>query len=424
MNTNEFVEDLNSRFFNGELSPLFKEELQKLPIDRPDVFAFVERTFGFIQQAGLPATDMSVMLGEILGSLLARLLPGAWEGRVPPITVPGRHAEIDEYIKKNPWISAGSKNMLDIGCGFPPYTTLDTANYFPDWQIIGADPSLPMYLVHDAEGNYATLDNNKSTIYFQPSIPTIENWNGLLKDSGATKRRFEELLNTLLETTPKQEGGLPKLEINPIMSYETDSLNFINGGIGQITIEPQNVIRCFNVLIYFDDDFFQKTLNWFAENLKEKGILIIGANWAVSTENYYNVFQKEGDILVNREFAFSLDNINPFSVVTWYANHDDDRQTAELIKYLGILRKDKTFMEEYYAISDAQRKKYKICPRDEQGYYGKVDPSIAPAEIWTLVRKMLDELNEAGMNEKAAEVLRRSGLKARVNEVGHIAIAT
>jgi len=102
MNTNEFVEDLNCRFYHGELSGQFQEQLQQLQIDRPDVFAFVQRMFGFMSSAGIPAKDMSVLIGEILGTLLARILPGAWEGRVPPITLPGRHATIDQYIKTNP----------------------------------------------------------------------------------------------------------------------------------------------------------------------------------------------------------------------------------------------------------------------------------------------------------------------------------
>jgi hypothetical protein len=99
MNTNQFVEDLNNRFFNGELSSEFKDKLLHLPIDRPDVFAFVERMFGFMNTAAIPAKDMSLVLGEIMGTLLARILPGAWEGRVPPITLPGRHAVVDQYIK-------------------------------------------------------------------------------------------------------------------------------------------------------------------------------------------------------------------------------------------------------------------------------------------------------------------------------------
>jgi hypothetical protein len=418
----EFVKNLNDSFFEGRLSAQFQEQLEKLPIDRPDVLAFVERMFGFITQAGMPPQDMSILLGEILGTLLARILPGAWEGRVPPITVSGRHAVIDRYIKSNQWSDASSKSMMDIGCGFPPYTTLETANYLPDWNITGVDPSLPVYLAYDAEGNYATFDENKSVVYFQPAVPTVENWNKLLKDSAATKIRFEKLLKELLTRSNHKKDSFPRLEYDPIKNYKTDNLSFIQGGIGQIDIEPKDVIRCFNVLYYFNDDFFENALTWFAKNTKEGGVVFIGGDWAVSTECYYNVYQKHGNHLVTREFAFSIDCICPIGIVTWYANHDDDRQTAELTKYIGVIRKDKSFMENFYSFHDSQREKYKLCPRNKQGYYGGIDPSIGPAELWTRASAILNELNDAGYNQKAADVLVNTGLNARVNEVGHVAI--
>ena len=420
MNTFEFVKDLNNRFFHGELSPQFQDKLQQLPIDRPDVFAFVQRIFSLMSSNGMPAKDLSLQQADVLGTLLARILPGAWEGRVPPITVKGRHAVIDQYIKKNHWISSTGKTMLDIGCGFPPFTTIEAADYLSDWNITGADPSMPDYLIYDVEGNYATLDENKSTVYFQPAMPSIENWNKLLNDSAATKKGFEHLLDELLDQ-PATEG-FPRLELNPVKSYETERLRFIKGGIGQINITPKDVIRCFNVLYYFDDKFMENALHWFAENTREGGIVLIGGDWAASTECYYTIYKKTGNQLVYKEFAFSIDCICPFGIVTWYAMHDDDRQKAELVRYIRIIRSDKSFMDAFYTFHDAQRLKYKTCPRDSQGYYGAVDPSIQPQDIWTITSIMLNELNEAGFNQKAVDVLNRAGFKARVNEVGHIAI--
>lgn len=420
MNTSEFVKELNNQFFNGELSTQFQDKLQQLPIDRPDVFAFVQKMFALMNKSGMPAKDLSLLHADIMGTLLARILPGAWEGRVPPITVHGRHSVIDQYIKKNHWNSSEGKSLLDIGCGFPPVTTIESANFLSDWKVTGADPSLPAYLIYDEEENYATLDENKSTVYFQPAIPSIENWNKLLNNSSATKKRFENLLEELLNH-PNNEG-FPRLEIHPIKKYETEKLSFIKGGIGQIDIETKDVIRCFNVLYYFDNNFLENALKWFAENTNEGGIVLIGGDWAASTECYYNIYKKNDIQLINKEFAFSLDCICPLSIVTWYAVHDDDRQKAELVKYISIIRKDKYFMDEFYTFHDAQRLKYKICPRDKEGYYGVIDPSIKPQELWALGSKLLTELNDAGFNQKAADVLRNAGFRTRVNEVGHIAV--
>jgi hypothetical protein len=314
--------------------------------------------------------------------------------------------------------------MLDIGCGFPPYTTLDTANYLPDWTITGADPSLPIYLIYDEAGNYATLDEHKSTVYFQPALPTLENWNQLLANSTATKLRFERLLEQLLTNTGSAKpGSFPRLEYDPIKLYETDRLSFIKGGIGQVAVGPKDVIRCFNVLYYFNNAFMERALQWFADHTKEGGIVLIGGDWAASTECYYHTYKKEGNQLLNKEFAFSLDCICPFGIVTWYTSHNDDQQKAELVRHIGTIRKDKAFMDAFYSFHDAQRARYRVCARDEKGYYGEVDPAMAPQELWTNVDTILHELNEAGLNQKAADVLVKAGLKARVNEVGHIAIA-
>ena len=87
-----------------------------------------------------------------------------------------------------------------------------------------------------------------------------------------------------------------------------------------------------------------------------------------------------------------------------------------------MIREDKSFMDSFYVFHDAQRLKYNICPRDDQGYFGDIDPSMEPQVLWTTVREMLNELNAAGYNQKAADVLCKKGINARVNEVGHIAI--
>ena len=241
-----------------------------------------------------------------------------------------------------------------------------------------------------------------------------------MNNAAATKNRFELLLNELLDKP--NTDGLPRLEINPIKKYEKGNLSFVKGGIGEAAINSKDVIRCFNVLYYFKDNFFENALKWFAEKTNDGGIVLIGGDWAASTECYYNVYQKIHDRLINREFAFSLDNICPISIVTWYTNHDDDRQKPELVKYISIIRKDKSFMDAFYNFHDAQRMKYEICPRNDQGYCGDINTPMSPQELWGRVRTMLDELNNAGFNKKAVDVLNNAGLKARVNEVGHIAV--
>ena len=97
-----YIIDLCDRHLGGRPSPDCVAELAALPAERPDVRAFVERMFRLMQHAGFSSRDLSVVQGEVIGSLLSRILPGAWEGRIPPITVAGRHARIDDYLVRNP----------------------------------------------------------------------------------------------------------------------------------------------------------------------------------------------------------------------------------------------------------------------------------------------------------------------------------
>lgn len=423
MNTPDFILRLNQQYFDGELSSGFQHELAKLPLEREDVLEFIERMFVLMNKGGHPAHDLSCLQGNILGSLIARILPGGWEGKIPPITVAGRHKGVDEYFRASSLFNHGPKRMLDIGCGFPPYTTLETAAAFPDWQITGADPSLPVYLVYDEVGNYCTFDEHKAVVYFQPAIPSVENWNALLTDPRATRAKFKRLLDELLaEEKDYTEEDFPRLRIDPIHHHSNANLDFINAGIGDFNIDPVDVIRCFNVLFYFNDEFRLNSLEWFSDQLKEGGHLITGSDWALSTEIRYYLYQKKNGSLELKEFAFSIDNFSPVGIVTWYTNLDDDREVHQLAEYLSVLRKDTQFTRAFYELNDRLHRENGICPRDADGYYGNVDQSMSPTELWGRVSAMERALSSSGLVDKAVDVLKSSGYNARKNEVGHIAV--
>lgn len=88
-----------------------------------------------------------------------------------------------------------------------------------------------------------------------------------------------------------------------------DNLSFAVGGIGNVHLQDVDVVRCFNVLLYFDDKFREQALDWFQGVLREGGLLFCGANSALSTGFRYFVYQKRGGRLLGREFAFSIDNV-------------------------------------------------------------------------------------------------------------------
>jgi len=425
MSQADFVDRMNHRYFDGNLPPGFVDGLRALPTDREDVEAFVERVFRFMGRADMRADDLSTLQGHILGSLIARILPGAWNGRVPPITLRGRHQKIDRFIADNRFQGRRkSGRLLDLGCGFPPETTLDTADHLPAWTIHGADPSMPSFVVHDQDGAYATFDAEDRMIYCQPAAPTVENWNALLMDHDATARRFLALRDELGGGRPAATGnsGAGRLVVDPAKAFERAGLSFGPGGIGDDGFAGQDVVRCFNVLYYFTDEFRQKALEWFTDVLDDGGLLLVGGDWAFTTECRYFVYQKEDGILHPREFSFSLDNVLPFGVVPFFTLHDKDRGLTMLSRLIRILRRDERFLVRYYEFVDRTRQDIGVCARDEDGWYGTVAPDMDPVELWGRVARTVDLVADE-FGEEAVAVLERAGWEARLNEIGMVTVS-
>ena len=139
---------------------------------RPEVRDFVERAFRLMALSKFDPRDLSPAMARFFVVFAPSILPGAWGGIVPPITMPGRHKKIDAYLRSNPWTNFGPGTvLLDLGCGFPPQTSMDAAEAFPEWQIVGADPAFEPYLLYDERENYASFDLNGKLRYFQATRP-------------------------------------------------------------------------------------------------------------------------------------------------------------------------------------------------------------------------------------------------------------
>jgi len=412
-----FVDHLNRDYFGGGLSPDVLDRLCGMPVERDDARGFLERMGRLARTSGLDARDVSPFQADILASLIARLLPGTWAGRIPPITIPGRHRKFDELIGR---LCGGRGRLIDVACGFPPFTTVDASKALPGWSIVGVDRSLPEYLVEDGLGNYAVYDAAGNAQYFQPIAPTAESWLALLNDPDASRRRLEALLQELLADQQNRDDGAT-LVVHPVGQYATDDLRFVRSDLDDVDVEPADVVRCFNMLMYFDDAFRERALGHFARLLSEGGLAICGCDWAFSMEARYATYRKTGATLTPMEFAFSLDNVVPIGILPWYTLQPDDRDAAMAASLCGVLRRDRSFFAEYTRVADAIRQEIGLCPRRSDGFFGDIDTSIPPGELWRRAAEFPDRLGEH-LGEPAVKVLEAAGYRARVNEVGHIAV--
>jgi SAM-dependent methyltransferase len=418
------IEELCDRYLGGRPSESTLQVFKSAEQQRPEVRDLVERAFRLMAISKFDPHDISTFVARFFTVIVPGILPGAWGGMVPPFTLPGRHKKIDVYLRSNEWarFEPGTV-MLDVGCGFPPQTSIEAAEAFPDWRIVGVDPTFEPYLLYDERGNYASLDRAGRVRYFQATRP--EEFMRVYSDRDATIQHFSEAFAQLLPRLPADDGKLCAVEYDgrrlvrhPLHTYERPNLTFIQGGFGSSDLPQAGVVRSFNVLIYYGADFRRKAEEWAAQVLRPGGLFICGRDDSDTLNAHYSVYRNEGGRLVEKEFAFGVDMVRH---CVWYAMHDGERETWRLAKLLGILRSDREFLRDYDARLDALLKENKIAIRDENGHLTEPPDPIDPARALPVYREIARQM-EAEFADRAVSVLQRAGLHAWRNPVGHVAV--
>jgi hypothetical protein len=418
------MEELCDRYLCGRPSEAVLQLLKKAEQQRPEVRDFLERAFRLMALSKFDPRDIAPGVARFFVVLAPGILPGAWGGMVPPLTMPGRHKKIDAYLRSNPWTNFEPGTvLLDLGCGFPPQTSIDAAEAFPEWQIVGADPAFEPYLLYDERGNYASLDPNGRVRYFQAGRP--EEFLRLYSDRDATIQRFSEAFAQLFPSLPTDEGGRCTAEQggmllvrHPLQAYERSNLKFVQGGFGLSELPEAGVVRSFNVLIYFDADFRRQAEEWVAQVLRPGGLFICGRDDGASLNAHYSVYRSEGGRLVEKEFAFGVETVRHCA---WFTLHEGEWETWRLAELLGVLRSDRAFLSDYDARLDALLAENRIAVRDENGYLAEPPDPIDVARAFAAYEAIAREI-EAEFADRGVSVLQRAGLNAWRNPAGHIAV--
>lgn len=408
------VKDLSVAFdaayFGGELSPAARSALSGLATADEESVALADRAFRLMRMAGVGAKDVAAYTARLIGFSVPRTVPSAWHGHVPPLTLAGRHRRLDAYVAGNPWHRPDAGVFVDLGCGFPPLTTIETAQYLPEWQVIGADPALGHYLVYDEQGRHAQFDADRRLRYVQSGNTD--------PDPDSTRKHFGNLLASLLAGRPVAGA---RLVTDPLREFERANLRLVRAGIGDLEADGGvDVIRCMNVLMYHDNALRRRMLDWVSRLLRPGGLLICGSNWVSSTSSRYTVYQRNGHDLVPREFAFGIENVRPIELAPWYALHDGDVENRANAHAVGILRADTDFRRGFDANLDTALADLGICMRDADGYLGD-HRDRSPEELATIAATLAETLGE--FVDDAVAVLRRNGHQAWRNGAGHVAMS-
>ena len=385
------------------------------------------RMLALMKRSSCPATEFNPLMIWLLSTVTPGMLPSAWGERIPPITAPGRHRKLDAYVTSQTWPSGnGQPVFIDLGCGFPPLTTVDTAKCIPGWLVFGVDRSFASHVLYDAEGHYACFDGAGKFQYFQsPTKPLHEN-------PKAARDRFESLfedLSTELKGLDDQSSetvvkGGSRLIYNHVRDFEAENLKFIESDIDDLNLPPAQAIRCMNVLLYFEKSVREKMLSKIGTFLGDGGILISGFNHPFGIYARYAVYKKDSNAIRPSEFGFSLDNLRPLGIGPWLTINDEDEEVEFLADLTGAIRTDRIFWAEFNQRVDELQEKYGICKRGDDGFnhFSKKFLTAPPLVTVEKTAALWQQLDVEGYTEKAVEALRRAGYNAWKNPVSHIAV--
>jgi SAM-dependent methyltransferase len=404
--------------------------LAALPIETQ---SFIRRMLILMQRAGFPATDITPLLLRVLTFFVPHALAVSQDGKVPPITLPGRHQRLDILLAERTETAAAREQtplFLDLGCGFPPVTTIETAKRFAPWDIIGVDRHFPPFLVTDRDGHYACFDAQGDCIHVQTRISA--HGRRLNADPVATRDRFVARFAELRGLLPKDgDADRPatvanaagdKLVRHHIRNLETDKLRFLEAGIEDLDLPPARAIRCMNVLLYFPADQRQSLLATMGRYLAADGHLIVGFNHYLGSGARYRVYRKGAENVISKAFAFSLDNLRPLGIAPWYTLQPDDEDAALLADISATLRNDAAFWPGFNRRVDASLAQEGICRRAEDGFLRFPAQPPTPDAMIRALMAVWGRLATDGVAAEAVQALRRAGHRAWINAAGDIAI--
>jgi hypothetical protein len=388
---------------------------------------FIVRMLVLMKRGSIPASEFNSQMIRLLFVVNPAMLPSAWGGRIPPLTSPGRHQKLDTYVRQQTWaLNKAQPVFMDLGCGFPPATTADTAKSLPDWSVVGADRSFASFTLYDTEGNYACFNREGQFLYFQPLKKPLHD------NARAARDRFEALFAELspgLKTVDDSrsetvEKGGNRLVYNHVRDFEMPNLKFIESDIEGLQFRSARVIRCMNVLLYFDKHTRQRMRQSMAALLDPGGLLISGFNDPFGRYARYAVNKKDGEGIRPCEFAFSPDNLRPLGIGPWVTINGEDEDAELLADLTGALRKDHSFWREFSPYVDQLREKYGICSRSSDGfiYFTEEAQATPPEVIMEKTKALWNQIDKEGYTDGAVDALARAGYRAWRNPVGDIAV--
>ena len=418
---NDYVE----RSLGGRLPDDLDREipLAKLP---PDAKGVALRLLAFMKRSGCAATELNAQMIWLLAAVTPSMLPAAWGGRIPPLTSQGRHRKLDAYVHHQLRPAETERPLfVDLGCGFPPVTAVDTAKSLPDWSVCGVDRSFHRYVLYDADGRYACFSRDGVFQYIQsPEKPLNDTPEQVRAHFQSLFAELRPLLNSPHDgrSAAVAKDGC-KLVADHIRDFERENLTFVKADIDALQLPLARFVRCMNMLLYFPQDDRERMLAAMGALLDADGVIMTGFNHPFGIYARYAVYAKSSAGFQPREFAFSLDNLRPLGIGPWLTLVEDDREAALLADLTAAIRADRMIWPDFTRRVDALLAQFGIGTRDPDGFLrfseeARTAPPLAVAEKTTA---LWQQMAAEGYGEGVVAALGRAGYEAWIN-VGDIAV--
>lgn len=392
-----------------------------------DARGVILRFLALMKRSSCPATEINSQMIWLLASVTPSMLPSAWGGHIPPVTSAGRHKKLDDYVARQKHLSIhGQPVYIDIGCGFPPATTMDTAEGLPDWSVFGVDRSFWRYVLYDIDGNYACFNRQGQLQYLQALKKPLDEYTDVIRS------RFRSLFTELRPQLPtchkdaraSVEINGSRLVYNPIRDFEGKNLKFLKSDLEHIELPSAHAVRCMNVLLYFEKAVRDSMLSKLFTLMADGGLLITGFNHPCGIYARYAVYAKNSAGIRPIEFSFSLDNLRPLGIGPWLTLADEDREAQLLADLTSAIRADRSFWADFNPYVEKLRAEYGICDRHKDGFifFTEHSRNALPSAITERVSDLWTRLDDEGYTDGAIEALGRAGYQAWKNPVGDIAV--
>jgi hypothetical protein len=251
----------------------------------------------------------------------------------------------------------------------------------------------------------------------------------LRRDRDGTVARFTALRDQLEPLLPVGDGFAEarsagaRIVRNPVAGYETANLSFRDAGVGATEVPPADIIRCMQVLWFFDAAWQLRARQWSLRTLQPGGIVTYGQNAAGSDSRCY-IWQCEADAVVPREFALSPDNLRPnFGPLPWAVIHQDDEEATTRAAVIGALwGGSERFRSEFDEALDHILADLDYQARRPDGFLGAIPVGWSAAQLTTARKAVNDRLDAGGWTERAADQLRKQGYNTWRNATGDLAV--